>query len=322
MWVNTRVCHPATQMHPVMSRVNKAVYHVSADGKNLSFKVSDAFLGLSRKPLHRNSFYDELIHLREEFIHLHLEKNRFDFYEQVENLILKGDFARKDDEYKLDAARLCAIFPNLKRVCCHDGIVIENAPHEIRVLDPFEVGEYSFELAKNKDFKEANRYVRVLWALSGKWAKFWREVARDFNRKPEDHPAYDPQGTMIYDGMDDLFKVYLLGWYPKGLPIEDDYQKVYAKKHKNIDKAIALLPIRFQNCSLHEVSEKFFWDLQYMETDENPNYEGLVKVILETEKIFPDVRKNFYEAVQLYGCEESPSFLALKQLLEESNTKD
>ena len=309
-------------MHPVMSRVNKAVYHVSADGKNLSFKVSDAFLGLSRKPLHRNSFYDELIHLREEFIHLHLEKNRFDFYEQVENLILKGDFARKDDEYKLDAARLCAIFPNLKRVCCHDGIVIENAPHEIRVLDPFEVGEYSFELAKNKDFKEANRYVRVLWALSGKWAKFWREVARDFNRKPEDHPAYDPQGTMIYDGMDDLFKVYLLGWYPKGLPIEDDYQKVYAKKHKNIDKAIALLPIRFQNCSLHEVSEKFFWDLQYMETDENPNYEGLVKVILETEKIFPDVRKNFYEAVQLYGCEESPSFLALKQLLEESNTKD
>ena len=72
--------------------------------------------------------------------------------------------------------------------------------------------------------------------------------------------------------------------YPKGLPIEDDYQKVYAEKHKNLDKAIALLPIRFQNCDLHEVGEKFFWDLQYVETDENPDYEGLANVILATEK--------------------------------------
>jgi len=320
LWVNTRVYHPATQMHPVMSRVNKVVYHVSADGKNLSFKVSDAFYGLPRRPLRRNSVYDEVMHLREEFIHLHLEKNRFDFYEQVENLILKGDFAWKDDEYKLDAARLCALFPNLKRVCCHDGIVIENAPHEIRVIDPFELGEYSFELARAKDFKEANRYFRMLWALDSKWAKFWGEVAKDFNRKPEDHPAYDAQARMIYDGMDDLFKVYLLGWYPKGLPLEED-GKVYVKKHKNFDKAIALLPVRFQNCDLHEVGEKFFWDLQYVETDENPDYEGLANVILAAEKIIPNIREGFFEAVQLYGCEECSSSLVLKQLLEGSKTK-
>lgn len=46
-----------------------------------------------------------------------------------------------------------------------------------------------------------------------------------------------------------------------------------------------------------------------MESDENPDYEGLVKVILATEKIAPDAGKNFYEAVQLYGCEESYKFV-------------
>lgn len=322
LWVNTRVFHPATQMHPVMSHVNKVVYQVSADGKNLSFKVSDAFYGLPRRPLHRNSFYDELIHLREEFIHHELEKNRLNFYEQVENLILKGDFARTGDEYKLDAARLLAVFPNLKCVCCHDSILIENAPPTLRVFDPFELGEQSFELAKVKDFKEATRHFRMLWALDSKWAKFWREVAKDFNRKPEDHPAYHHRDTIICDGMDDLFKIYLLGWYPKDLPIEGDYQKVYAEKHKNFQKAIDLLPWRFQNCDLHEVGEKLFWDLQFVEKDENPDYEGLANVILATEKIIPNVREGFFEAVQYNGCEESPSFLALKQLLEGSNTKD
>ena len=293
LWVNTRVCYPATQMHPVMSRVNKVVYQISADGKNLSFKVSDAFLGLPRRPLRRNSVYDEVMHLREECIHRHLEKNCLDFYDQVENLILKGRFIREDDEYKLDAARLLAVFPNLKCVCCHDSIVIENAPHTLRVFDPFELGEQSFELAKVKDFKEATRYFRMLWALDSKWAKFWREVAKDFNRKPEDHPEFDPNGTMVHDGMDDLFRIYLLGWYSP-FPIEEE-EKIYVKKHKNFQKAIELLPIRFQNCSLHEVSEKLYWDLQYVEDAKYPDFDSFFKVLVETELLFPGAAEGIYK---------------------------
>ena len=310
------------KFYSVITEKNEEIYSVSEDRRDLSVDVKKALDGAPRRMPHRHSEYEAVQAIRSEHVHMYLEMNVPDFYDKVECLILLTQFFHENDILTLDADRLLAVFPNLKTVCCKENIVINNVAPKLRVLDPFEVGEYSFELAKNKNFKEANRYVRVLWALSGKWAKFWREVARDFNRKPEDHPKFDPNGPMVYNGMDDLFKVYLLGWYPKGLPIEDDYQKVYAEKHKNLDKAIALLPIRFQNCALHEIGEKFFWDLQYVETDENPDYEGLVKVILATEKIVPDVRKNFYEAVQHYGCEESPSFLALKQLLEESNTKD
>jgi hypothetical protein len=244
-----------------------------------------------------------------------------DFYENVECLILFTQFLHENDILTLDADRLLAVFPNLKTVCCKENIVINNAAPKFRVLDPFEVGEYSFELARANDIDEANRYTGMLWALSGKWARFWREVARDYNRKPEDHPKFDPNGPMVYSGMDDLFKVYLLGWYPKGLPIEVDLKKVYVEKHKNFKKAIELLPVRFQNCDLHEIGEKFFWDLQYVETDENPDYEGLANVILAAEKIIPNVRQGFFELVQYYGCEECSSSLILKQLLEGSKTK-
>jgi hypothetical protein len=259
--------------------------------------------------------------MREEHIHLYLEKNRPDFSEQVETLILRGNFLREDDTYKLDAERLLAVFPNLKTVCCHDHIAIENAPTALRVFDPFELGEYSFELARAKNFEAANRYFIILRALDSKWTNFWWRVAIDYKRLPEDHSEFDPNGPMVYSGMDDLFKVYLLGWYPKGLPIEVDLKKVYVEKHKNFKKAIELLPVRFQNCDLHEIGEKFFWDLQYVETDENPDYEGLANVILAAEKIIPNVRQGFFELVQYYGCEECSSSLILKQLLEGSKTK-
>jgi hypothetical protein len=320
-WMNVCVSNPVTQMHPVMSRENKELYRASADGKDLRFKVVNAFRGLPRRPLRRNAIYDEIIRMREEHIHLYLEKNRPDFSEQVENLILRGNFLREDDTYKLDAERLLAVFPNLKTVCCHDHIAIENAPTALRVFDPFELGEYSFELARAKNFEAANRYFIILRALDSKWTNFWWRVAIDYKRLPEDHSEFDPYGPMVYNGMDDLFKVYLLGWYPKGLPIEVDFKKVCVEKHKNFKKAIELLPVRFQNCDLHEIGEKFFWDLQYVETDENPDYEGLANVILAAEKIIPNVRQGFFELVQYYGCEECSSSLILKQLLEGSKTK-
>lgn len=289
VWSNTRVHSLGAQMHPVMSRENKELYRASADGKELSFEVNKAFRGLFYRPYRT----DDTMRMREDRIHLFFEKNRPDFYEQVENLILKGHFSREDDEYKLDAARLCAIFPRLKTICCPHNIVIENAPPALRVLDPFEVGEYSFELARAKDFKEANRYSRMLWALDSKWAKFWGEVAKDFNRKPEDHPKFDPQGVMTHDGMDDLFRIYLLGWYSP-FPIEEE-EKIYVKKHKNFQKAIELLPIRFQNCDLHEVSEKLYWDLQYVEADSNPDFDSFFRVLAETELLYPGALDQMFE---------------------------
>ena len=280
-WMNVCVSNPVTQMHPVMSRENKELYRASADGKDLRFKVVNAFRGLPRRPLRRNALYDGIMRMREEHIHLYLEKNRPDFSEQVENLILRGNFLREDDTYKLDAERLLAVFPNLKTVCCHDHIAIENAPTALRVFDPFELGEYSFELARAKNFEAANRYFIILRALDSKWTKFWWRVAIDYKRLPEDHSEFDPNGTMVHDGMDDLFRVYLLGWYSP-FPIEEE-EKIYVEKHKNFQKAIELLPVRFQNCSLHEVSEKLYWDLQYVEADSNPDFDRFFRVLVEAE---------------------------------------
>lgn len=315
VWSNECIRYNVTEMLSVMSRENKELYRVSEDEKDLFFEVEKAFRGLVGRPWRK----DELMRMREEYVYQYFKENHPDFYEQVENLILQGYFSREYDEYKLDAARLLAVFPNLKTVCCHHDIVIENATSALRVLDPFEMGEYSFELLKMGDEDEANRYLRVLFGLDGKWGEFWDKVTLDYNRKPEDHPKFDPNGTMVHDGMNDLFRIYLLGWYSP-FPIEEE-EKIYVKKHKNFQKAIELLPIRFQNCDLHEIGEKFFWDLQYVETDENPDYEGLANVILAAEKIIPNVRQGFFELVQYYGCEECSSSLILKQLLEGSKTK-
>lgn len=309
------------RFYSVMTEENEEIYLVSNDRKDLSVGVKKALNGAPRRMIRRYSQYEAVQAMRSECVHVYLEKNVPDFHDKVESLIFHDASSSENDILTLDAGRLLAVFPKLTTVCCKENIIIENAPAILRVLDPFALGEYSFELARANDIDEANRYTRMLWALSGKWARFWREVARDYNRKPEDHPKYDPRSPMVYDGMDDLFKVYLLGWYPKGLPIEVDLKKVYVEKHKNFKKAIELLPVRFQNCDLHEIGEKFFWDLQYVETEENPDYEGLANVILAAEKIIPNVRQGFFELVQYYGCEECSSSLILRQLLERSKTK-
>jgi hypothetical protein len=283
------------KFYSVITEENEEIYLVSEDRKDLILDVKKALAYAPRRRPLRHFQYDEVQAMRSEHIHIHLEMNVPDFYDKVECLILLTQFFHENDILTLDADRLLAVFPNLKTVCCKENIVINNVAPKLRVLDPFEVGEYSFELARAKNFKEANRYFRILRAFSHKWARFWREVATDYNRKPEDHPAYDPQGTMIYDGMDDLFKVYLLGWYPKGLPIEDDFEKVYAEKHKNFQKAIEILPIRFQNCDLHEIGEKFFWDLQYVEADSNPDFDRFFRVLAETELLFPGAAEGIYK---------------------------
>ena len=309
------------RLYPVFAEDGEELYCVSADRKDLRMDIQTLLHGASRRPLRKGPRIPEVSLERNDYIYTRIACNVPDFHDQVETLIFNRTGCHKDELFAFDAEFLRSLFPNLKTVCCHDTVAIENASSALRVLDPFEVGEYSFELAKKKEIDKANHYIKMLWALDIKWVKFWCKVAREYNRKPVDHPDYDSNEPVSEGGMDNLFYVYFLGWYPKGLPLEED-GKVYVKKHKNFDKAIALLPIRFRNRKPQEVGEALFWDWQYMESDENPDYEGLVKVILATEKIVPDVRKSFYEAVQLYGCEESPSFLDLKQLLEGSNTKD
>ena len=321
MRVGEHVNSASTKYYPVFSENDEELYCVSADRKDLRVNIKYVLRGTPIRSRHKGTRISEFFPERNEYLHTRIACNIPDFYDQVETLIFNRIGWHKEEPFTFDVEFLLSIFPNLKTVCCHDTITIENASPALRVLDPFALGEYSFELAKKREIDEANRYLRMLWKLDRKWAKFWGRVARDYNRKPVDHPDYDPNEPVSYGGMDDLFYVYFLGWYPKGLPLEED-GKVYVKKHKNFDKAIALLPIRFRNRDANEVGEALFWDWQYMESDENPDYEGLVKVILATDKIAPDVWNSFYETVQHYGCEESPSFLAWKQLLEGSNMKD
>ena len=283
------------RLYPVFAEDGEELYYVSADKKDLRMDIQTLLRGASRRPLRKGPRIPEVSLARNDYIYTRIACNVPDFHDQVETLIFNRTGCHKDELFAFDAEFLLSLFPNLKTVCCHDTIAIENASSALRVLDPFEVGEYSFELARAKDFKEATRYYKMLWALDSKWAKFWGEVARDFNRKPEDHPKFDPDGMVVHDGMDDLFRVYLLGWYPKGVPLEEDFEKVYAEKHRNFQKAIELLPIRFQNCSLHEVSEKLYWDLQYVEVDSNPDFDSFFRVLAETEWLYPGALDQMFE---------------------------
>jgi hypothetical protein len=210
-------------------------------------------------------------------------------------LFLSSVRCKEDEKFILDADRLLAVFPSLKLVLCGGAVEIINSEDKLYVLDPFDIGEMSFLLMQEGDEEAANTHMAELFALDKKWFDFWLNVIIDYKRTPEDHPVYDPQGTMIYDGMDDLFKVYLLGWYPKGLPIEDDFEKVYAEKHKNFQKAIKLLPIRFQNCSLHEVSDKLFWDLQYVEVERDLDFDSFFRVLVEAELLYPGALDQMFE---------------------------
>ena len=88
-------------------------------------------------------------------------------------------------------------------------------------------------------------------------------------------------------GMDHLFHIYLLGWYHAGDDFSNEEDKVYVSAHKDFDKAIDLLPIRFQNCSIDEIAYKLYWDHMYVKRDEKPDYEQLVAVFEEAEGLVP-----------------------------------
>ena len=286
MRIGEHVNSAATKYYPVFSEEDEELYCVSADGKDLRFYVREALHGAPRRPLRKGSRTPEVSFERNNYIHTRIACNVPDFHDQVETLIFNRMGCHEDELFAFDAAVLLSIFPNLKTVCCHDTVAIENVSPALRVLDPFEVGEYSFELSKKGEIDEANRYVRMLWALDRKWVKFWGKVAREYHRKPVDDPDYLPNEPVSYGGMDRLFYVYLLGWYSDSFPIYEDHI-FYVKKHKNLDKAIAFFPVRFRNCDMSEVAEALYWDIQHVREDENPDYKSFGKVLLAAKSLFP-----------------------------------
>ncbi|MBQ8287336.1 MAG: hypothetical protein IJX76_01015 [Clostridia bacterium] len=313
-------CYSATPgYHPVFSEDNEELYSVSDDRRDLCVDVRRALCGAPRRPLRKGPRKPEIFYERNEYIRSYIERNVPDFYDKVETLIFNTIGCHEDELFVFDAEFLRSIFPNLKTVCCHDTVTIENASPALRVLDPFEVGEYSFELARAKNFDEADHYFGMLWAWNSEWAKIWGEVANDYNRKPEDHPKPDYE-AVIWSGMDDLFRLYLLGRYTRDYFFEEE-NKVTVNKHQDFNKAIAFLPTRFQNCGAHEVGEKLFWDLQDISSEKEPDYDSFVKVILESEKIIPGAFMGLLKGMCTYGCITKNEWEGLSHLLLEASAK-
>ena len=279
VWTNKNSTLMSSKMHPVMSAVNKVKFWVSDDETTLCIDVGEAFKGIRfRKPIGHLTVND-----RTEMIHTYIESNLPDFNERVVCLILKMDRFSEEEHFVIDGRRIRKSFPNLGCVCCKDTFEIADVD-DLSMLDPFELGELCFNLAQDGDAPMANLFVRDLWALDPKWARFFREVARDYYRKPEDHAKFETDGAVYSQtGMDHLFHIYMFGWY------YDKGDKVLVAKHKNSEKAIDLLPVRFQNCSIEEVMDKLCWDYQIVKNDKVPDYDLFTAVVAEADSYFPGV---------------------------------
>lgn len=265
---------------------DRELFGISENQKEIFVDLVKATLNSLHLPVNVSQSL-ELPRVRGEYIHAFLDEYAVHYNEKAETLFLSSVRCKEDEKFTLDADRLLAVFPNLKLVLCGGAVEIINSEDKLYVLDPFHIGEMSFLLMQEGDEEAANTHMDELFALDTEWCSFWSKVIIDYKRKPEDHPKFDSNGPMVYSGMDDLFKVYLLGWYPNGLPIEENLKKIFVEKHKDLKKAIELLPVRFQNCDLHEVSEKLYWDLQYVEADSTPDYQSFGKVLVEAEWLFP-----------------------------------
>ena len=285
-FVNTAHSHPGSKMHPVLSSVNKVKYFVSDDAATLCFDVRDAFCACVRKHPIGNYSADE----RSEIIHTYLENNLPEFCDQVVCLILKMGTYGEEEQFRIDGKRLMKAFPNLRSIYCKDTFEIVGAEGELSTMDPFSLGELCFNLAQDGDIPMANAFCRELWALDFKWSILFREVARDYYRKPGDRQKHG-HGSALHrgSGMDHLFHIYLSGWYQS----EDD--RVLVKKHKNFDKAIALLSIRFRHCSVDEVAEKLFWDLQHVKMDADCDDTCFSAILSEAERLVPGVTARMQE---------------------------
>ena len=299
LWVKTHYSPPATKMHPVMSNTDKVVYWVSDDERTLRFDVGDAFGGL-RRPIRYYSAQE-----RTEMIHDYLENNLPPFCDKVDTLILKMGRFGKEEHFVLDDERLLNYFPKLGIVCCNDAFNLTHCEENIYMLDAFDLGEMSLNLARDGDFEMANHFTRELWALDHKWAKFFREVAVDFQLPRDEHLKHYPDINVANTGLDKLFRIYLLGWCSQNGDFDYD-NIVHVENHQNLDKAIDLLEARFKNWESHEVSTKLYADLKHVEMhkklcreldkgeDEKPDYSGFLRAVIATDRLYPGTIDKMY----------------------------
>ena len=285
---NTKFKLLSSKMHPVMSAVNKVVFWVSDDETTLCLDMREVFRGVRLK--HPIRAHRPTMDFKIEMIHEYIESNLPDFHERVVCLIVKNSRFGENERFVINGRRLRTSFPKLGSICCKDNFEIAEIDDEMCVLDPFDLGEMSFYLAMDNDIPMANTFVRDLWALDHRWAKFFCEVARDYYRKLEDQSSPDSDKAVHKrTGMDHLFHIYWLGWYHDGDESLDEEGKVLVEKHKNFNKALELLPVRFQNCSVDEVAYKLYWDLRYLKESVKPDYLRFAKVLEESEKLCPGV---------------------------------
>ena len=313
VWTDTNYTHSRSKMHPVMSAVNKPEFWVSDDETTLCIDVDRAFKEIrSKHPVraHHLTTDDKI-----EIVHAYIEDHLPDFHKNVTCLMLRTD---RDEHFVIDGRRLRKSFPNFGSILCNDNVEIAYASRALSILDPFALGETSFYLALNGDIPMANSFVRDLWALDHKWARFFREVALDFQLPCDEHLKHHPDINIGNTGLDKLFRIYLFGWYFKsGSPgsFNEDC-KVHVKKHQSFEKAMDLLAVRFKNWGPCHISEKLRWDLSHCAHDADFKYETFAKVICETERLFPGT----LDQLQKDGMEEDEVLRLRALMTDESKT--
>ena len=257
-WVDTRQGRKSSKMYPVMSRINKPVYFASEDHRVLSIDAGKAF---SRVHAIRYRSQED----RTDMIHGYINTNLPYFNDKVNHVIVKIDRFEEYERFVIDAKRLRESFPNLKSIDCSPVIEVSNSDESIEIYDPFELGEHAFTVAREGDFETANFLTRRLWELDHKLAKFFREVAVDYQCPHEHHERCYPDGNVTNTGLDKLFRIYLLGWCTLTEKSAVEQKRLFLEEHQNINKAVELVKVRFKNWEMHEIKEKLLADLQYIE---------------------------------------------------------
>jgi hypothetical protein len=287
LWINMSDSRPISNMHYVMSAVNKLIYMVSEYKNVLCFDAGDAF---SRKAL---GFIRPIRFIspqeRTDIIHTYIDNNLPYFNREVVCLILKMCRFTAEERFTIDVDRLRKSFPNIKSIYCTDVFEIVNADERIEIYDPFELGEHIFSVEQSGNCEAADQLTRRLWSFDFKWANFFRKVVLDYRLPREERIKLYPDGNIDSTVLDKLFRIYLLGWYFKDdsqISLNDD-PMIRVKKYQNFDKAIALLSVRFQKWSLSEICEKLMMDLFHILHHTPYDYNTFIKLVLETERLFP-----------------------------------
>lgn len=279
-----------TVSYAVTDSDGKTVYSVEDDGRTLVFNVVESVLESASKA---GNLTDVII----DFV----KSNSPEFSRTVSSVILKCD-KTNEELLVIDVERLVQFFPYLDTLLLNDVFQLINIEVDVYIFYPFDFGELILSFNRNTDSKFDNDLWRHLWILDSEWASFFSEVLRDYDRKPEEHlPEFDKNAPAQGGALDDLFRIYLFGWYDKSYTFDGESAFI-ADSYKDIEKAIKMIPGRFKNCYPHEIGEKLFWDSQHLVNEKQPNYDAFRRVLLETEKLFPGALQGYSSMLDYHGC--------------------